>query len=271
MITLHILGAGGAIPTATHGPAAYWVEVDAAGLLLDPGPGALVRLVRQPGTPDSVDAVDTVLLSHLHLDHTADLGPLLFAAHSVLARNPVPLQLAGPPGLADFLCRLQDLYGDWLEPRARSLTVRELQPGEHLDLGGGRATAFAVRHPETRFSQVCLGFVFSDGDGRTAVYSGDTEPCPELTAASRGSDLLVVECSTPDDLASPGHMCPARVAALGREAHPRRIVLTHMYPTVVDADPAGQVSRACGIPCQAARDGLVVTVPDTAAMPEETP
>ncbi|MEZ4387831.1 MAG: hypothetical protein R3D98_09680 [Candidatus Krumholzibacteriia bacterium] len=66
MIVLHVLGAGGATPTPERGPAAYWVELDGHGLLLDPGPGALVRLVRQPGAPDSVDGVDTVLLSHLH-------------------------------------------------------------------------------------------------------------------------------------------------------------------------------------------------------------
>ena len=62
MIRLHVLGAGGAVPTASHGPAAYWLEIDGHGLLLDPGPGALVRLVRQPGAPDTVDAVSDLAL-----------------------------------------------------------------------------------------------------------------------------------------------------------------------------------------------------------------
>lgn len=202
MIQLHVLGAGGAVPTATHGPAAYWLWVDEAGLLLDPGPGALVRLVRQPGAPETVDGIPAVLFSHLHLDHTADLAPLLFALHSVLARDTSPLLLAGPIGLTDLLARLGDLYGDWIQPRRRPLDVRELAPGDTLPLpGGGRATAFAARHTTTRFGGACLGWTFADRAGRRLVYSGDTGPSAHLADAARGADLLLVECSTPDDLA----------------------------------------------------------------------
>jgi ribonuclease BN (tRNA processing enzyme) len=128
MIRLHVLGAGGAVFTPGRGPAAYWLDVDDQGLLVDPGPGALVRLVRQPGAPDDVDAVATVLFTHLHLDHTADLAPLLFAMHSILSRATTPLRLVGPRGLAAYLGRLRDLYGPWLEPHQRSVELREVEP-----------------------------------------------------------------------------------------------------------------------------------------------
>ncbi len=261
MITLHILGAGGATPTPTHGPAAYWLDVDGRGALLDPGPGALVRLVRQPGAPDRVDAVDTVLVSHLHLDHTADIAPLLFAAHSVLARNNRPLALAGPVGLGAYLARLREVYGSWLDPRGREVTVRELSPGDRVPLGDGEAVAFRAAHREDRFANLCLGYRFRDRDGHGLTYSGDTGPCPELVAATRGSSTLVVECSTPDDLAVDGHMSPGKIAELGREARPERIVLTHLYPTVAGRGAAKAVSLATGIPCEEARDGLVVRIP----------
>ncbi len=272
MIELHVLGAGGAVPTPTHGPAAYWLVVDGQGLLLDPGPGALVRLVRQPGAPDTVDDVDTVLLSHLHLDHTADLAPLLFALHSVLARNVKTLTILGPPPLAAFLDRLHDLYGAWLTPRTRAVEVRELAAGTSFAAGpaGGRITAFAADHDVGRFGGLSLGFRVEDGAGNTLTYSGDTGPCPELTAAARGSQVLVVECSTPDHLASPGHMCPSRVAELSREAGPGRVVLTHLYPRVAGRDAAGDVTRACGVPCEEARDGHVVRVPDDGPPREES-
>ena len=39
------------------------------------------------------------------------------------------------------------------------------------------------------------------------------------------ADLLLVECATPDELAVDGHMSPARVGALCRDASPRRVVL----------------------------------------------
>jgi ribonuclease BN (tRNA processing enzyme) len=263
MIELHVLGAGGAVPTPTHGPAAYWLVVDGQGVLVDPGPGALVRLVRQPGAPDSVDDVDTVLVSHLHLDHTADLAPLLFALHSVLARNPHPLLIVGPPPLAAYLDRLNDLYGAWLAPRVRPVQVREIAAGEILPLGpaGGRFTAFAADHDVGRLGGLSLGFRVEDGAGNDLVYSGDTGPCPELTSAARGSQVLVVECSTPDHLASPGHMCPSRVADLCREAQPGRVVLTHLYPLIAGRGAAADVTRACGVPCEEAYDGFVVRIP----------
>lgn len=262
MIRLHVLGAGGAIPTASHGPAAYWIEIDGHGLLLDPGPGALVRLVRQPGAPDTVDAIDTVVISHLHLDHTADLAPLLFALHSVLARETVPLQLVGPAGLADFLAALRALYGSWLEPRRREVVVREVTGGETLDLpGGGRAEPFPVAHAAKRFGTVCLGWILSDREGRRLVFSGDTGPCTVLERAAAGCDLLLVECSTPDDLAVDGHLSPGRVAELARNTRPGLVVLTHMYPLVANQHPQRTVSEVAGTDCVAARDGNVFTIP----------
>jgi len=258
MIRLFVLGAGGAVPTPTHGPAAYWLEIDGWGLLLDPGPGALVRLVRQPGAPDTVDGIPAVFLSHLHLDHTADLVPLLFALHSVLARADLPLLVAGPPGTAAYLRRLQDLYGSWIEPRRRAIHVREVSAGQSLDLpGGGRAEAFAADHPEGRFSSCCLGWIFRDAAGRRLVYSGDTGPGGDLLAAARGCALLLVECTTPDDLAVDGHLSPGRVADLAGNARPARVGLTHQYPLVAAQAPARLVAERAGVPCTAARDGDV--------------
>jgi ribonuclease BN (tRNA processing enzyme) len=261
MIRLHILGAGGAVPTATHGPAAYWIEVDGHGVLVDPGPGALVRLVRQPGAPDDVDTVETVIFSHLHLDHTADLAPLLFALHSVLARHTAPLTLVGPPGLAGLMARLTDVYGDWLRPRCRELVVTEVVAGGSVVLpGGGEAAALAADHDESRFGGACLGWRFTDAEGRALVYSGDTGPSADIERAAAGCDALLVECSTPDDLAVDGHLSPGRVADLAGRARPRRVILTHLYPPVVALDPAGAVQRATGIPCHMASDGDVITL-----------
>ena len=103
MITMHILGAGGAVPTPTHTPAAYWVVVDGESILMDPGPGALVRLVRSGAAPRGVDDITRVVLTHLHPDHTGDLVALLFAMHSPVPVRTDPLHLWGPPGLVRLL------------------------------------------------------------------------------------------------------------------------------------------------------------------------
>lgn len=265
---LHVLGAGGAVPTASRGPSAYWLVVDGHGLLLEAGSGALVRLLRQRSAPDRLDAVDTVVLSHLHLDHAADLAPLLFALHSELSTSDVPLMLAGPQGLVGYLARLRDLYGDWIEPRNRRVIVREHEPGDGFYLpGGGRADAFAVQHAERRFSRQCLGWVFTDAAGRRLVYSGDTGPCTALEDNARGCDILLVECSAPDGLAVDGHLTPNLIVELIGRARPMRAVLTHLYPVVAEQQPDVAIARATGVPCHAARDGDVYSVGDPVGLP----
>ncbi|MBD3222664.1 MBL fold metallo-hydrolase [bacterium] len=261
MITLHVLGAGGAVPTAGRGPAAYWLDLDGHGVLVDPGPGALVRLVRQPGAVETVDSVGTVLLSHLHLDHTADLAPLLFAQHSILAREQGELLVAGPPGTGAFVDRLADLYGSWIEPRLRRLIVREVAVGERIDIGTGQATALPAHHPVDRFDSPGQGWLLADGSGHRLAYTGDTGPCADLPAAIAGCDLLLVECSTPDEYAVATHMSPAGVIDLVGNIATGRVVLTHLYPPVAAQAPAARVEDATGVATVAARDGDVFRIP----------
>lgn len=262
MIRFHILGAGGAVPTATHNPAAYWVTVDGQSILMDPGPGALVRLVQSGQAPQGVDDIGLVLMTHLHPDHCADLVPLLFALHSPVPERTDPLQLFGPPGLASYLGKLKEIYGTWLEPRNRDLEVTEIGPGVTLPLtGGGSVRPFQVDHNQDRLARFSLGFCFSDAEGHTAVFSGDTGPCAELNRAATGADLLVVECSTPDHLATVGHMTVSQVGELCAMARPGQVALTHQYPDAAVLDLAALVGKLYDGPVHQAVDGSVYFVP----------
>ncbi len=263
MIRFHILGAGGAVPTATHTPAAYWVTVDGHPLLLDPGPGALVRLVKSGQAPRGVDDIDHVFLTHLHPDHCADLLHLFFALHSPVPERTDPIKLFGPPGLADYLDKLKQIYGSWLEPRMRELQLEEIGPGVTVPLpGGGSVKPFQVDHPQDRLSRFCLGYKFSDAEGHTAIFSGDTGPCAELNKAAKGADLLVVECSTPDHLATKGHLTVSQVGALCADARPKLTVLTHQYPDAAALDLAALVGELYDGPVRQAVDGSVFSIPE---------
>ena len=264
MIRFHILGAGGAVPTPTHNPAAYWVTVDGHPILMDPGPGALVRLVQSGQAPNGVDDIDMVILTHLHPDHCSDLLHLFFAMHSPVPKNTKTLQLYGPPGLKNYLDQLRGIYGSWLEPRIRSLEVTEIGPGVTVPLpGGGTLKPFKVNHPQDRLSKFALGYRIADAENNIAVFSGDTGPCPELNEAAAGADLLVVECSTPDHLATPGHMAVSQVAELCAEAKPKLTVLTHQYPDAAALDLAALVNEIHDGPVIQAVDGNIFTIPDS--------
>jgi ribonuclease BN (tRNA processing enzyme) len=263
MIRIHILGAGGATPLPGHAPAAYHVNLDGLPILMDPGPGALVRAVAAGLAPRGIDDVGHVLLTHLHPDHSLDLVALLFAAHSPLPTRRDPLVVWGPPGLVRHLDQLRGIWGRSLEPRSRPLEATELAAGESRTLpGGGAIEPFLVDHPQDRLADACFGYRFTDREGRVAVFSGDTGPCAGLTAAARGVDLLVVECSTTDELATPGHMTVGQVAELCRETRPHRVVLTHQYPPAAALDLPAVIGPIPDVVVTQARDGTVCGVPD---------
>jgi len=278
MLKFLILGAGTALPTPTRNAAAYWVEMDGRGVLLDPGPGALIRLMTSSHGPQDVDGISTVLLTHLHIDHCTDLVPLLFALHSPIPEATDPLQLFGPPGTTDYLARLQELYGSWIQPARRELQVVEIEPGRFLapdrEDGPGWSLhqqsttcgiqAFRAQHPQDRLSRQCLCYRFSDASGNSATFSGDTEPCPGLEDASREVDLLVVECSTPDELATPGHMTPSRVGQLAAATRPGQVVLTHIYPPAAALDLPALVGEFYAGPVTMAQDGQLFILADRA-------
>ena len=87
-----------------------------------------------------------------------------------------------------------------------------------------------------------------------------TGPDEDLAAFSRGADLLVAECSLPDELVADNHLSPSRVARLAERSEARRLLLTHIYPQFrTGADVAGLVTQA-GFrgPTEEAREGLEI-------------
>ena len=144
------------------------------------------------------------------------------------------------------------------------MQVHELEPDQEISLGRtATVRAFRVDHAQDRLASVCLGYRFGDADGHAVVYSGDTGPCDTLTAAATGANLLVVECSTPDDLATPGHMTPRAVGDLCGAARPERVVLTHLYPPAAELDLETLVARDFDGEVIQARDGDSFTVGDS--------
>ncbi|MFH1845436.1 MAG: MBL fold metallo-hydrolase [bacterium] len=297
MISFHVLGSGSAVPSPDHGQPAYWVVVDGHSLLLDPGPGALVRLVNSPHCPDSLDGIETVLLTHFHLDHCADLAPLLFALRSPLLEATRPLHLVGPPGLTRYLDGLRQLYGRWMTPLRRRLELTEIEPGQTLlaadaPVAGWRAEtsghrhsatgpsllAFAAAHGDPAAGEVSLGYRFVDETGRSVVFSGDSGPCPDLRRMARETDLLVVECAGGCEQAVVGHLTAEDVGALGAETKPGKLVLTHLQPTPgAAASPEHEqrlftrVGRTFTGPLQVAHDGDLYEVSQPDPDSEEQP
>jgi ribonuclease BN (tRNA processing enzyme) len=245
---LTVLGSGTVAPTPERTAPAHWVEAGPVRLLLDCGAGVLHRASRfAVPWPD----VTHVAVTHFHHDHWGELPMLLFALKwGIEPPRSAPLTLVGPRGFRARLILLAAAYGDWVREPGFPLEIVEIAGGESRELAPG-VTLEAWDTPHTEES---LAYAVGTGEHRL-VYTGDTGPSPELAHWARGCDLLLAECSLPDDRALELHLTPTQAGALAREAGAHRLVLTHFYPVFGSIDPVAVAAQEFHGEIHAAADG----------------
>ncbi|MDY6765151.1 MAG: MBL fold metallo-hydrolase, partial [Halobacteria archaeon] len=62
------------------------------------------------------------------------------------------------------------------------------------------------------------------------VYSGDTEPVSRMTDFADGCDVLIHDCSFPDEIDVGNHTKPSGLAGVLEDCDVNRVYLTHLYP-----------------------------------------
>jgi ribonuclease BN (tRNA processing enzyme) len=250
---LTVLGSGTVAPSGERTAAAHWLEVGPARLLLDCGGGTMHRVARF-GIPWA--ETTHVAITHFHVDHWGELPLFLFALRwGIEPPRQAPLTVLGPAGLRSRLALLGGAYGDWVTAPDYPLEVVELRPGDRYEL----ATGIELEACKTPHTPESLAYGVRSGRHRL-VYTGDTGYSDELAAWAAGCDLLLAECSLPDDHGIEQHLTPSGAGALARAARAGRLVLTHFYPVFGASDPAAVAGKSFGGDVVAASDGDRFTV-----------
>ena len=245
---LTVIGSGTVAPSAERAGPSYWVSAGEVRLMLDCGAGALHRAA---AAMIPWQQVTHVAISHFHVDHWGELPALLVALRwGIEPPRAAPLALLGPAGLRSRLVMLAGAFGDWIAAPDYALDTVELEPGEIHSLGND----VTLETFKTRHAAHSLAYAVRHRNARL-VYTGDTGPSDELAEWASGCDLLLAECSLPDERAESGHLTPSNVAGLANAAHPRQLVLTHLYPWFDGSEATEAVARAFKGPVMAARDG----------------
>ena len=251
---LTVVGSGTAAPEADRVCSGYWLHASDSTLLLDCGPGVCHHLARL-----GLDwpRLDHVVVTHFHNDHIGDLPMLLFALKwGVAEGRKTPLTIWAPHGIQERLRAMAAAFGDHVVEPGFPLVVREVAPGDVAPIAG-----LDVRVEKTLHTDESVAYRL---EGAAAVgYTGDTGPSEELQDFFHGVDLLVAECSLPDDEGIPTHLTPSSLAALATGAAPARLVPTHVYPQLSRRD-LPRLLREAGWEGETVRawDGLELDVGD---------
>lgn len=233
----------GTIISSNRYPSAYLLQSQSKTALLDFGPGNLHRLMEmQVSTLD----ISAIFLSHFHLDHCADVFPLLLNRYVLEKDSNTQLTIFGPPGLLQWFEAFSAVQGNWLKdalPRLIEMDGRELQWADRL-----------VTSSQTKHNGQSIAYRFN---GKQALfYSGDSAYHTPLVTLARNADIALIECSHSQSAAIAGHMSPPTCGQLAREAQVKKLILTHIYPENDTPDLVDRVRVHFPGPVEVARDKM---------------
>jgi ribonuclease BN (tRNA processing enzyme) len=247
-----ILGSGGPRAFGRAGSSAIVLVAGVPRILVDAGPGAFLR-IGELGV--DLDKVDTVLLTHLHIDHSGDLAAF-FNDRALTSDGPITYRIFGPDGAGLFpkTSRFVDLLvgKDGAFAYQKTFGVRE---------------SFVVRDLAIRLDSARTKIVDEDGlvveeiathhgdcpsvayrisyKGVSVVFSGDMDASalPNLVQLAKSADLLVFNCAVLDPPASPSqlydlHTPPRKIGEAARASGVKSLLLSHLAPDVESQEAA---------------------------------
>jgi ribonuclease BN (tRNA processing enzyme) len=249
---LTVIGSGTGVPSLRRGSPCLALKTDSRLLVLDLGAGSLRALLRYGF---NFSDIDILALTHLHPDHVGDVIPFLFATrYSLGYTRTAPFRLLAARGFVRFHDLLKEAFAGWVEPPPNLMDLRELAPDRPDEV---RDNDLVIKSAPTNHTEGSLAYRV-EAQGRSLVYSGDTDESDSLVELARNADLLVLEAANPFKVA--GHLTPAEAGSLATRAEARRLLLTHFYPPCDEVDVVVLAKKEFSGEVIRAEDGLSLTV-----------
>ena len=221
---LTVLGCSGSYGAPAGGACSgYLVRAGDANIWMDCGNGTFA------GLHEHIDPGDlsAVVITHGHADHCVDIYGLHVMYRYGLERHGLPVYT--PEGLEKVLEELVGSFGETFDWRV-------VGDGDHAQIGEAALRFSRTDHPPPTMA------VEIAHDDKRLVYTADTGPEWSVDAFGPGADLVLSEATyMHDDIKVPIHLSARQAGELAREAKARRLMITHLWPTL---DPVASVTEA---------------------------
>lgn len=204
---LVLLGtAGGPVPRAQRSQPANLLQVGDRIYIIDTGEGVVRQLTAAGFQPKEVQSI---FLTHLHMDHVAGLAPLM--GMSWVARANRPMLVHGPTGTKalvegalQYMAGPEALFAAQIPPGP---TMPELIKAQEISGAGPvvifqddrvKVTAMRNSHYDTMDAAklpkgaASYSYRFDTAD-RSVVFTGDSGPSDAIAQLAKGADILVSE------------------------------------------------------------------------------
>jgi ribonuclease BN (tRNA processing enzyme) len=250
--TITFLGTGGArfmIISQALASGGLWFNLDGTQFLMDPGPGSIVQVTKRGLNPQELSGI---IVSHRHLDHSADVNVMTEA-----------MTEGGYKKRGILFCPRDAIEEDSILHaylRKHLDSIQYLEAGKSYSIGSITFTA-PVRHIHMVEN---YGLIFKTKK-HTIAYITDTKYFDELGSYYKG-DLLMLNLTflhprtAPDKAGMPiDHLSAPDAERLIKEIKPKACILTHFGLGVFRANPelvAADLEQKTGIRVIAATDGM---------------
>jgi phosphoribosyl 1,2-cyclic phosphodiesterase len=223
-----------------------WVSSGGTNVLIDPGPGSLVRCSMSRPKLDPTK-LDGIILTHRHLDHCGDINVMIEA-----------MTEGGFKKRGTVFCPQDALRESVILEYAKGFPekIEILEPGQTYAVNGfSFSTSMRHIHPVETY-----GLKFSIRGTSVAVLP-DTKYFDGLESFYT-ADCLILSVVFLEPRPAIDHLSLPEAQQIIAKARPGRAVLTHFGMTMLTAKPhiqAQRLTQELGIPVQAASDGLTLS------------
>lgn len=239
-VWLQVLGSGGPEINDARASSGYLIWRDGkARILVDMGGGSLLRF-EQSGA--RVDELDLILLTHLHVDHSADLPYLLKASFFTPRTRDLPVY--GPSG-NHLMPTTTNFIGSLFGPQGAFRYLSGYLDGSesfrllpYNVMASGKTRQLVLKTSNYRIDSVPVhhGPIPAlawrvELNGRVIVFSGDMNNDDDTLAdLATGADLLVAHHAIAEQagrVARNLHMPPSVIGQIAARAKVKHLLLSH--------------------------------------------